>query len=99
MIDSLEKGLILQTRLIDVSIINFEKKLFGIFLKKHDYFQPIKPNNDETKVFVDAKLLIDTDEIFETKLTKKQVIEKKKETILEAVKLVEEQRMIQRNME
>ena len=107
-IENLEKAFESQTKLINIKLNDFQST-FGDKLKKFNNLQNIEEIqfiNDETQIVVNAKLFLDINKSIEDikiKLkyleqdVKNKFLEKKKETILDAAKLVEEQQTILRN--
>ena len=103
-IENLEKELESQTKLINIKLINISDKL-----ENFDNLQSVQEINfddGETKVVVNAKLFLDINKnIEDLKINlkyleqdvKNKFLEKKKEIILDAAKLVEEQQTILRN--
>ena len=103
-IENLEKEFESQTKLINIKFINISDKLenFGNLQS----VQEINFDDGETKVVVNAKLILDINKnIEDLKINlkyleqgvKNKFLEKKKEIILDAAKLVEEQQNILRN--
>ena len=107
-IENLEKEFESQTKLINIKL-NDLQSTFGDKLKKFNNLQNIEEiqfTNDETKIVVNAKLFLDINKSIEDikinlkyleQDVKNKFLEKKKEIILEAAKLVEEQQTILRN--
>ena len=107
-IENLEKEFESQTKLINIKL-NDLQSTFGDKLKKFNNLQNIEEIqfiNDETQIVVNAKLFLDINKSIEDikiKLkyleqdVKNKFLEKKKEIILDAAKLVEEQQTILRN--
>ena len=107
-IENLEKELESQTKLINIKL-NDLQSTFGDKLKKFNNLQNIEEIqfiNDETQIVVNAKLFLDINKnIEDLKINlkyleqdvKNKFLEKKKEIILDAAKLVEEQQTILRN--
>ena len=107
-IENLEKEFESQTKLINIKL-NDLQSTFGDKLKKFNNLQNIEEIqfiNDETQIVVNAKLFLDINKSIEdTKINlkyleqdvKNKFLEKKKEIILDAAKLVEEQQTILRN--
>ena len=106
-IENLEKEFESQTKLINIKL-NDLQSTFGDKLKKVNNLQNIEIQfiNDETQIVVNAKLFLDiTKSIEDIKINlkyleqdvKNKFLEKKKEIILDAAKLVEEQQTILRN--
>ena len=103
-IENLEKELESQTKLINIKLIDIFDKL-----ENFDNLQSVQEINfddGETKVVVNAKLFLDINKnIVDLKINlkyleqdvKNKFLEKKKEIILDAAKLVEEQQTILRN--
>ena len=107
-IENLEKELESQTKLINIKL-NDLQRTFGDKLKKFNNLQNIEEIqfiNDETQIVVNAKLFLDINKSIEgikinlkylEQDVKNKFLEKKKEIILDAAKLVEEQQTILRN--
>ena len=107
-IENLEKEFESQTKLINIKL-NDLQSTFGDKLKKFNNLQNIEEIqfiNDETRIVVNAKLFLDINKSIEDiKINlkyleqdiKNKFLEKKKEIILDAAKLVEEQQTILRN--
>ena len=107
-IENLEKKFESQTKLINIKL-NDLQSTFGDKLKKFNNLQNIEEIqfiNDETQIVVSAKLFLDINKSIEDiKISlkyleqdvKNKFLEKKKEIILDAAKLVEEQQTILRN--
>ena len=107
-IENLEKEFESQTKLINIKL-NDLQSTFGDKLKKFNNLQNIEEIqfiNDETQIVVNAKLFLDINKNREDlkinlkyleQDVKNKFLEKKKEIILDAAKLVEEQQTILRN--
>ena len=107
-IENLEKEFESQTKLINIKL-NDLQSTFGDKLKKFNNLQNIEEIqfiNDETQIVVNAKLFLDIKKSIEDikinlkyleQDVKNKFLEKKKEIILDAAKLVEEQQTILRN--
>ena len=107
-IKNLEKEFESQTKLINIKL-NDLQSTFGDKLKKFNNLQNIEEIqliNDETQIVVNAKLFLDINKSIEDikinlkhleQDVKNKFLEKKKEIILDAAKLVEEQQTILRN--
>ena len=107
-IENLEKEFESQTKLINIKL-NDLQSTFGDKLKKFNNLQNIEEIqfiNDETQIVVIAKLFLDINKSIEDikinlkyleQDVKNKFLEKKKEIILDAAKLVEEQQTILRN--
>ena len=107
-IENLEKEFDSQTKLINMKL-NDLQSTFGDKLKKFNTLQNIEEIqfiNDETQIVVNAKLFLDINRSIEDikinlkyleQDVKNKFLEKKKEIILDAAKLVEEQQTILRN--
>ena len=107
-IENLEKEFESQTKLINIKL-NDLQSTFGDKLKKFNNLQNIEEIqfiNDETQIVVNAKLFLDINKSIEDikinlkyleQDVKNKFLEKKKEIILDAAKLVEEQLTILRN--
>ena len=107
-IENLEKEFESQTKLINIKL-NDLQSTFGDKLKKFNNLQNIEELqfiNDETQIVVNAKLFLDINKSIEDikinlkyleQDVKNNFLEKKKEIILDAAKLVEEQQTILRN--
>ena len=107
-IENLEKEFESQTKLINIKL-NDLQSTFGDKLKKFNNLQNIEEIqfiNDETQIVVNAKLFLDINKCIEDikinlkyleQDVKNKFLEKKKEIILDAAKLVEEQQTILRN--
>ena len=107
-IENLEKEFESQTKLINIKL-NDLQSTFGDKLKKFNNLQNIEEIqfiNDETQIVVNAKLFLDINKSIEDikinlkyleQDVKNKFLEKKKEIILDAAKLVEEQQTILRN--
>ena len=110
-IENLEKELESQTKLFNIKLINISDKLENF--ENLQSVQEIYFDDGETKVVVNAKLFLDINkntaklatQIEDLKINlkyleqdvKNKFLEKKKEIILDAAKLVEEQQTILRN--
>ena len=103
-IENLEKELESQTKLFNIKLINISDKLENF--ENLQSVQEINFDDGETKVVVNAKLFLDINKnIEDLKINlkylgqdvKNKFLEKKKEIILDAAKLVEEQQTILRN--
>ena len=103
-IENLEKEFESQTKLSNIKLINISDKLENF--ENLQSVQEIKFDDGETKVVVNAKLFLDINKnIEDLKINlkyleqdvKNQFLEKKKEIILNAAKLVEEQQTNLRN--
>ena len=107
-IENLEKEFESQTKLINIKLKDLQST-FGDKLKKFSNLQNIEEIqfiNDETQIVVNAKLFLDINKNIEDlrinlkyleQDVKNKSLEKKKEIILDAAKLVEEQQTILRN--
>ena len=107
-IENLEKEFESQTKLINIKL-NDLQSIFGDKLKKFNNLQNIEEIqfiNDETQIVVNAKLFLDNNKSIEDikinlkyleQDVKNKFLEKKKEIILDAAKLVEGQQTILRN--
>ena len=107
-IENLEKEFESQTKLINIKL-NDLQSTFGDKLEKFNNSQNIEEIqfiNDETQIVVNAKLFLDINKSIEDikidlknleQDVKNKFLEKKKEIILDAAKLVEEQQTILRN--
>ena len=107
-IENLEKEFESQTKLINIKL-NDLQSTFGDKLKKFNNLQNIEEIqfiNDETQIVVNAKLFLDINKSIEDlkinlkyleQDVKNKFLEKKKEIILDAANLVEEQQTILRN--
>ena len=107
-IENLEEEFESQTKLINIKL-NDLQSTFGDKLKKFNNLQNIEEIqfiNDETQIVVKAKLFLDINKSIEDikinlkyleQDVKNKFLEKKKEIILDAAKLVEEQQTILRN--
>ena len=104
-IENLENELELQTKLINIKLNDMQNKINGM-TDNLQSVQEVNFDDDETKVVVNAKLFLDINEnIEDLKINlkyleqdvKNKFLEKKKEIILDAAKLVEEQQTILRN--
>ena len=104
-IENLEKELESQTKLINIKLIDMQSTINGM-TDNLQSVQEINFDDDETKVVVNAKLFLDMNKnIEDLKINlkyleqdvKNKFLEKKKEIILDAAKLVEEQQTILRN--
>ena len=107
-IENLEKEFESQTKLINIKL-NDLQSTFSDKLKKFNNLQNIEEIqfiNDETQIAVNAKLFLDINKSIEDikinlkyleQEVKNKFLEKKKEIILDAAKLVEEQQTILRN--
>ena len=107
-IENLEKEFESQTKLINIKL-NDLQSTFGDKSKKFNNLQNIEEIqfiNDETQIVVNAKLFLDINKSIEDikinlkyleQDVKNKFLEKKKEIILDAAKLVEEQQTILRN--
>ena len=107
-IENLEKEFESQTKLINIKLIDISDKLenFDNLQNTELRVQEINFDDGETKVVVNAKLFLDINKSIEDIKTnlkyleqdvKNKFLEKKKEIILDAAKLVEEQQTILRN--
>ena len=110
-IENLEKEFESQTKLFNIKLINMQSTISGISDKLENFenlqsVQEINFDDGETKVVVNAKLFLDINKnIEDLKINlkyleqdvKNNFLEKKKELILDAAKLVEEQQIILRN--
>ena len=108
-IENLEKELESQTKLFNIKLIDMQSTINGMTdnLQYTELrVQEINFDDGETKVVVNAKLFLDIDKnIEDLKINlkyleqdvKNKFLEKKKEIILDAAKLVEEQQTILRN--
>ena len=110
-IENLEKEFESQTKLFNIKLINMQSTISGIFDKLENFenlqsVQEINFDDGETKVVVNAKCFVDINKnIEDIKINlkyleqdvKNKFLEKKKEIILDAAKLVEEQQTILRN--
>ena len=103
-IENLEKEFESQTKLFNIKLINISDKLENF--ENLQSVQEINFDDGETKVVVNAKLFLDINKnIEDLKINlkyleqdvKNKFLEKKKEIILDAAKLVEEQQTILRN--
>ena len=103
-IENLEKEFESQTKLFNINLINISDKLENF--ENLQSVQKINFDDGETKVVVNAKLFLDINKnIEDLKINlkyleqdvKNKFLEKKKERILDAAKLVEEQQTILRN--
>ena len=103
-IENLEKKFESQTKLFNIKLINISDKLENS--ENLQSVQEINFDDGETKVVVNAKLFLDINKnIEDLKINlkyleqdvKNKVLEKKKEIILDAAKLLEEQQTILRN--
>ena len=103
-IENLEKELESQTKLFNIKFINTSDKLENF--ENLQSVQEIIFDNGETQIVVNAKLFLDINKSIEDiKINlknseqdfKNKFLEKKKEIILDAAKLVEEQQTILRN--
>ena len=103
-IENLEKEFESQTKLFNINLINISDKLENF--ENLQSVQEINFDDGETKVVVNAKLFLDINKnIEDLKINlkyleqdvKNKFLEKKKEIILDAAKLVEEQQTILRN--
>ena len=103
-IENLEKKLESQTKLFNIKLINISDKLENF--ENLQILQEINFDDGGTKVLVNAKLSLDINKnIGDLKINlkyleqdvKNKFLEKKKEIILDAAKLVEEQQTILRN--
>ena len=104
-IENLEKELESQTKLINIKLNDMQSTINGM-TDNLQSVQEINFDDGETKVVVNAKLFLDINEnIEDLKINlkyleqdvKNNFLEKKKEIILDAAKLVEEQQTILRN--
>ena len=104
-IENLEKELESQTKLINIKLNDMQSTINGM-TDNLQSVQEINFDDGETKVVVNAKLFLDINEnIEDLKINlkyleqdvKNKFLEKKKEIILDAAKLVEEQQTILRN--
>ena len=110
-IENLEKEFESQTKLFNLKLIDMQSTISGISDKVENFenlqsVQEINFDDGETKVVVNAKLFLDINKnIEDLKINlkyleqdvKNKFLEKKKEIILDAAKLVEEQQTILRN--
>ena len=110
-IENLEKELESQTKLFNIKLIIMQSTISGISDKLENFeilqsIQEINFDDGKTKVVVNAKLFLDINKkIEDLKINlkyleqdvKNEFLEKKKEIILDAAKLVEEQQTILRN--
>ena len=110
-IENLEKELESQTKLINIKLNDMQSTINGMTDNLQNIegalrVQEINFDDDETKVVVNAKLFLDINKnIEDLKINlkyleqdvKNKFLEKKKEIILDAAKLVEEQQTILRN--
>ena len=104
-IENLEKEFESQTKLFNIKLIDMQSTINGI-TDNLQSVQEINFDDGETKVVVNAKLFLDINKnIEDLKINlkyleqdvKNKFLEKKKEIILDAAKLVEEQQAILRN--
>ena len=104
-IENIEKELESQTKLINIKLIDMQSTINGM-TDNLQSVQEINFDDGETKVVVNAKLFLDINKnIEDLKINlkyleqdvKNKFLEKKKEIILDAAKLVEEQQTILRN--
>ena len=104
-IENLEKELESQTKLINIKLNDMQSTINGM-TDNLQSVQEINFDDGETKVVVNAKLFLDINKnIEDLKINlkyleqdvKNKFLEKKKEIILDAAKLVEEQQTILRN--
>ena len=104
-IENLEKELESQSKLINIKLIDMQSTIIGM-TDNLQSVQEINLDDSETKVVVNAKLFLDINKnIEDLKINlkyleqdvKNKFLEKKKEIILDAAKLVEEQQTILRN--
>ena len=104
-IDNLQKELESQTKLINIKLNDMQSTINGMTDNLQSE-QEINFDDGETKVVVNAKLFLDLNKnIEDLKINlkyleqdvKNKFLEKKKEIILDAAKLVEEQQTILRN--
>ena len=104
-IENLEKELESQTKLINIKLNDMQSTINGM-TDNLQSVQEINFDDGETKVVVNAKLFLDINKnIEDLKINLKYIeqdvknkfLEKKKEIILDAAKLVEEQQTILRN--
>ena len=104
-IENLEKELESQTKLINIKLNDMQSTINGM-TDNLQSVQEINFDDGETKVVVNAKLFLDINKnIKDLKINlkyleqdvKNKFLEKKKEIILDAAKLVEEQQTILRN--
>ena len=110
-IENLEKEFESQTKLFNIKLIDMQSTINGMTDNLQNTegalrVQEINFDDGETKVVVNAKLFLDINKkIEDLKIilkylkqdVKKKILEKKKEIILDAAKLVEEQQTILRN--
>ena len=110
-IENLEKEFDSQSKLFNIKLINMQSTISGISDKLENFenlqsVQEINFDDGETKVVVNAKLFLDINKNIEglkinlkylEQDVKNKFLEKKKEIILDAAKLVEEQQTILRN--
>ena len=104
-IENLEKEMESQTKLINLKLNNMQSTINGMTDNLQNV-QEINFDDGETKVVVNAKLFLDKNKNIEDlkfnlkyleQDVKNKLLEKKKEIILDAAKLVEEQQTILRN--
>ena len=104
-IENLEKEFESQTKLFNIKLIDMQSTINGM-TDNLQSVQEINFDDGETKVVVNAKLFLDINKnIEDLKINlkyleqdiKNKFLEKKKEIILDAAKLVEEQQTILRN--
>ena len=104
-IENLEKEFESQTKLINIKLIDMQSTINGM-TDNLQSVQEINFDDGETKVVVNAKLFLDINKNIEDlkinlkyseQVVKNKFLEKKKEIILDAAKLVEEQQTILRN--
>ena len=104
-IEKLEKELESQTKLINIKLNDMQSTINGM-TDNLQSVQEINFDDGETKVVVNAKLFLDINKNIEDlkinlkhleQAVKNKFLEKKKEIILDAAKLVEEQQTILRN--
>ena len=106
-IENLEKELESQTKLINLKLNDLSNTLENFDMQStFGNLQEIIFDNGETQIIVNAKLFLDINKSIEDikinlkyleQDVKKKILEKKKEIILDAAKLVEEQQTILRN--
>ena len=103
--ENLEKELESQTKLFNIKLNDMQSSINGM-TDTLQSVQEIKFDDGETKVVINAKLFLDINKnIEDLKINlkyleqdiKNKFLEKKKEIILDAAKLVEEQQTILRN--
>ena len=104
-IENLEKELESQTKIFNIKLIDMQSTINGM-TDNLQSVQEINFDDGETKVVVNAKLFLDINKSIEDikinlkyleQDVKNKFLEKKKEIILDAAKLVEEQQTILRN--